>query len=86
MCTSLPESLIALGTRNTSHLTTRQNIPPGRTIIVIETRPTDTNDVINLEKKSKHMYYNESRNSSHIEEDLVPVRIYTLGHSDTFGW
>ena len=46
------KTLSALGMRNSSHLITRQNFPAGRTIFVIDTRPTDSEDVIHLEKRA----------------------------------
>ena len=44
------QTLSALGMRDSSHLITRQNFAAGRTIFVIDTRPTETEGVINLEK------------------------------------
>ena len=44
------QTLTALGGRNSSHLITRQNFAAGRTIFVIDTRPTDVEGIISLEK------------------------------------
>ena len=36
----------------TSHLITRQNFAAGRTIFAVDTRPSDSEDTINLEKRA----------------------------------
>ena len=54
------QTLSALGMCDSSHLITRQNFAAERTIFVMDTRPTETEGVINQEKNSIYANYSYS--------------------------
>ena len=72
------QTLTALGSRNTSHLITRQNFASGRTIFAVDTRPTDSEDTINLEKRANVRITVNCETAPTTNKILVLVG-YTLG-------
>jgi hypothetical protein len=72
------QTLSAIGLENNGHLLTRKNFTSGRTVFVFDTRPTDSNDVINLERKA-NMRFIMNCSPAPTSNKILFLIGYTLG-------
>jgi hypothetical protein len=72
------QTLCSIGSENNGHLLTRENFGSGRTMFVFDTRPTDSNDVLNLERKANMRFVMNCSSAPNSNKILFLVG-YTLG-------